>query len=163
MNLEEAYGRDFDAIDADANGVLSRKEYVEAFKARHAEPGDPDWFPNYQAHQERLLTQLLREFDAFDADGDGGVTREEYIALRREQAAAADDMRWFLALDKDASGYLSADDLDGPLDDSPAGQLRRRLAMALKHYDRDGDGKLWLDEFLAGQREGRARARAARA
>ena len=169
MNRESEFLKDFATIDANGDGTLTREEYIKAFNTRHAEQGDPDWFPNYEAHKERLLQSLLREFDAFDADGNGTVSREEYVALRHEQAAASDDMRWFLALDKDASGYLSVEDVQISLEPGPDGKLTqeqeigKRLLAAIRLYDVDGDGKVWMDEFLDGQRQGRARARQARA
>jgi Ca2+-binding EF-hand superfamily protein len=166
MSTIDDYNKAFDAMDLDGNGEISREEYVHAFHLSHPEEGEPDWFPAYGTHKDRLLTQLLQEFDAFDADNSGAISRQEYVSLRQEQAASANDMRMFLELDPDGSGCIELEALEKEGQPGPDGQVSRkgqialRMAAALKRYDVDGDGNIWLDEFLAGQRRARQAAAA---
>jgi Ca2+-binding EF-hand superfamily protein len=83
-------------------------------------------------------------FSALDADGDGSVSRDEFLAHSAARASErAGDM--FDRLDADGDGVLSRDAiaaLGGP------GQGVERM---ISRFDADGDGALSAEEFETAQ------------
>ena len=83
-------------------------------------------------------------FAAIDADGDGSVTEEEFIAqAQRDAAERASQM--FARLDADGDGVLSRDALEGRGGRGGGGMSRRFLMRA----DADGSGGVNAEEFEA--------------
>lgn len=77
-----------------------------------------------------------------DTNGDGAVTRDEFMKPRQDR---------FAALDKNGDGSLDASELTAQIQHK-AGQ-RSRMMMA--RLDADGDGKVTKEEFEAGAWQGR--------
>jgi Ca2+-binding EF-hand superfamily protein len=135
----EQIGRILSAADSDADGAVTREEFLKASERlapfRRPEPGGNESpMPGMGAAGERLLRTL-------DADGDGTLSAEE-IAQASEQ---------LLKLDRNGDGRLSPRELIPEGRPMPAGgaapafdaeAIRRRLRQA----DKDGDGKLSADE-----------------
>lgn len=84
---------------------------------------------------------MLERFQAFDADQDGSVTKEEFEAHRSEKAAA---------LDADGDGYLTAEELTTHFEANSQMRNARRVDRMIARADADGDGKLSAAEMLLG-------------
>jgi len=119
-----------------------------------AGPGNPDRFPIDIAAAE---ARAAEHFAALDTDGDGLISREEFLAGRwhgpgrkpdaqtREARRAERETALFERLDLDGDGQLSREEFDrGAL----RGQRRApdRAAM-FDRLDRDGDGYLSRQEL----------------
>lgn len=141
----------FDASDKDKDGKLDFEEFKAALQAgrevlRDRRPPQTD----RQQAQERLR-------DA-DSDGDGKVSLEEFKA-----AFPNAPIERFKELDRNADGFISKDDRPpappaaaapeaGPRPGAgqrPDGQGRPPMRERLRAADRDGDGKVTLEEYKA--------------
>jgi Ca2+-binding EF-hand superfamily protein len=141
--LDQEYLEEFAELDKNGDGVITRDEFLTQLgTAVESHQASMESEPYYR----KAFEMLLREFDQLDLDDDGRITKDEFLTVRREAAAVTEDYREFLALDKDATGYLAIDELPHPAQ--------------LVKYDLDGDGRVRLDEFLAARRRARVEARA---
>jgi Ca2+-binding EF-hand superfamily protein len=75
----------FDKIDANADGKLSKDELTTA---KTKMQGQGNWFSQQDKNGDGVLTRdecpakLAPNFDKFDADADGKLTKEEITAAR---------------------------------------------------------------------------------
>jgi Ca2+-binding EF-hand superfamily protein len=76
-------------------------------------------------------------FVRLDADGNGAISRTEFLALREAM---------FLRIDTDASTTLSAAEIEAARQDLPAGR-RPPESDRIWTRDTDGDGQLTLAEY----------------
>jgi len=76
-----------------------------------------------------------------DIDGDGLVTKEEFLELRAAM---------FPALDTDASGSVSQSELEAVLND----RIQRFSSKAFRKIDADGDGAVSQKEWAGGPARG---------
>jgi len=106
VTLEEATTRRGDifvTFDADENGFLSAEEYTQFDAAR---AGDQAQMRQGQGKGQGLM---MREEGGMqlafnDADGDGAVSRDEFLARTPD---------WFAMMDRNADGQITAADF-GP-------------------------------------------------
>ena len=96
----------FERLDADHNGSISYSEFAAPHHRAPRDPGAP--------RRARGTGAAARRGSALDADGDGVVTREEYMAAMA---------RRFDRMDTDHDGRLS-------LDERRPGRRRAPLAPA---------------------------------
>jgi Ca2+-binding EF-hand superfamily protein len=78
-------------------------------------------------------------FERADANNDGSVTKEEFIAARGQQ---------FAKFDRNSDGYLDSNDVPKRL-----AERRKQNGGGAMHgaqFDTDGDGKVSKDEFVNG-------------
>jgi Ca2+-binding EF-hand superfamily protein len=80
-----------------------------------------------------------RIFDSADTNGDGIITRAEFLAAQE---------RLFARLDRNGDGYIDKDDMSGRLVGRQKAQ--ERLAELVAWLDRDGDGRISKTEFVDG-------------
>ena len=117
----EEYRRIFGAIDADDDGNLSNKEFVE---------------------DGRYMTRQARQgiFRASDANGDGVVSRREYVVNR----IITDEAKAILAeMDEDGDGRATQKEFLGQ------SGLPEDLSKAVfDEFDTDGNGELVIPEYL---------------
>ncbi len=117
----EGYRRIFGFIDANGDGDLTTKEFVE---------------------DGRYMTRQARQgiFRASDADGDGVVSRAEYVANR----IITDEAKAILAqMDEDGDGRVTREEW------LRHSGLPEKLSKAVfKAFDTDGNGALVIPEYL---------------
>lgn len=78
-------------------------------------------------------------FERADADNDGSVTRDEFIAARTER---------FAKLDRNSDGYLDSNDVPKRL--AARRQQNGGADLLAGQFDADGDGKVTKEEFVNG-------------
>jgi calcium-dependent protein kinase len=136
----------FAALDADADGAVSRDELRAALQRGGSGVGDAE------------VEAIFRDLDAAHA---GLLRFSDFAAgaLRVAQLRRADAGQWaqhvtaaFEALDADADGFLTAQDLarqttDDADDDASADAAA--AAALLAEADADGDGRVGLADFEA--------------
>jgi len=117
----EEYRRIFGFLDANDDGDLSAKEFVE---------------------DGRYMTRQARQgiFRASDANGDGVVSEEEYVTNR----IITDEAKAIMAkMDEDGDGKVARDEFVG--DCGLTGDLAETVFM---EFDTDGNGELLVPEYL---------------
>jgi len=78
-------------------------------------------------------------FDSADTNGDGIITRAEFLAARE---------RGFTRLDRNGDGYIDKSDMSGRL--AGRRKAQERLAEMVARFDKDGDGRISKSEFVDG-------------
>jgi EF-hand domain pair len=87
--------------------------------------------------QQRQPADPGRIFDSADSNGDGIITREEFVAAGE---------RAFARLDRNSDGYIDHGDMSGRL--AARQNARDRLADLVAQLDKDGDGRISRAEFM---------------
>ena len=129
----------FDVIDADKSGEIEPAELVMHLLGLG------------QDHES--VSEL---FAALDTDGDGRISREEFIAgfdkleaeLEPEAEAAA--AATFAAVDADKSGKLDLEELVSALAAAGDAADRAEVEALFKRLDVNGDGAITMEEWVAG-------------
>jgi len=117
----EEYRRIFGFLDANSDGNLSTKEFVE---------------------DGRYLTRQARQgiFGASDANGDGVVSKDEYVTNR----IITDEAKAILSkMDEDGDGKVTREEFV-----RNCGLTGDLAAAVFKEFDTDGNGELAIPEYL---------------
>ena len=138
----------FDVIDADKSGEIEPAELVMHLLGLG------------QDHES--VSEL---FAALDTDGDGKISREEFIAgfdkleAEMEPEAEAAAAATFAAVDADKSGKLDLEELLSALAAAGDDADRAEVEALFKRLDVNGDGAITMEEWRAGHSGGGLRAR----
>lgn len=98
---QEKRGEIFIMFDQDENGLLDAAEYDLFDETRQADMDENAG--GHQKGQMRSVDQgMMREFN--DANGDGQVTRDEFLANAET---------WFSMMDRNGDGVVTTDDFGG--------------------------------------------------
>jgi Ca2+-binding EF-hand superfamily protein len=141
----------FDAIDTDKNGQLSRDELKAWVTARqqemqqriaeHIKAADANGDGLISLDEAKAkLPMVADHFDFLDANKDGQISQAEFERLRDPGAMRAEVLARLKAADKDGDGKLNLADVQVAF---PA------LAARFSQLDKNNDGLLTLDELAA--------------
>lgn len=141
----------FDAIDADKNGQLSRDEVKAWVAARHDEmrhriedhvkAADKNGDGQISLEEARAgLPMVADHFDMLDANKDGQISKAEFERLRDPGAMRLEALSRLQAADKDKDSKLNLAEAQVAF---PA------LAARFSQLDKDNDGYLTLAELAA--------------
>ncbi|MBY5393776.1 EF-hand domain-containing protein [Rhizobium leguminosarum] len=137
----------FDSFDSESTGSLSVDALAEAMSAQQSQrPGGDD------------LASLLSDLDT---DGDGSISKDEFVAGRPSDVTEDQAGTLFDSFDSEGAGSLSVDALteamsaeqsqrsEGPPPPPPAEDDQSQSL--LSDLDTNGDGLVTMDEFMAGK------------
>ncbi|NUP02480.1 MAG: hypothetical protein HOW71_13890 [Nonomuraea sp.] len=141
--------RNFEDLDADGDGFLTRNDYVALAHLRLQKTGVRADTAEGEAVVEAFLNTWDTHVSALDADHDGQIGREEYVesflALVRTGALEGVLRPMFRATfdlaDHDGDGELTAEEFRTlwSRDDG--------LSAAFDRADADGDGRISFEEY----------------
>lgn len=146
----------FGAYDADGNGYVERRDFeilAERINRNFSDTGSPRASAVTTALQDVWEGMAAR----MDADGDHGISLDEFIADKLEAARDGGDAsrtrrredvrrRLFEALDRDGDGRVSLDEHQGFF--GAFGVSAADAAKAFNRLDTDRDGFLSVDEMV---------------
>ncbi|MGR9465991.1 EF-hand domain-containing protein [Rhizobium leguminosarum] len=148
---EDQAGTLFDSFDSEGSGSLSVDALTEAMSAQQSEraEGPPPPPPSDDDDLASLLSDL-------DTDGDGLVSKAEFVASRPSDVSEEQAGTLFDSFDSEGSGSLSVDALTEAMSaqqserpEGPPSADEDQFASLLSDLDTDGDGLVTLDEFMA--------------
>ena len=129
----------FDHFDADNDGVIHVDDLDGVLTAMGV---------NLDPHQK---AQMLI---ALDKDGDGDVTKEEFVhwQLCHRSTDDVEDLKTtakklFSMFDADGGGTVSVEEFKSELDKLDAGLSIDEVVALVREFDTDGDGEISLEEF----------------
>lgn len=132
--------KSFDAIDADRSGAISHEEFRDLLTRLGADLTD------------EAFTRMV---NTLDADGDGEVTKEEFLTWYFAHSAA-DEMSLeerakdlFEMFDDDKSGELSIGELKSKIDALDMGFTVDEIGAIVNELDKDRSGTVSDEEFHA--------------
>ena len=98
---------------------------------------------------EADLRQMIREVDA---DGNGTIDFQEFLALMARTAGSADAEELysmaFRVIDRDGNGLVSADELKRVMNKLGENISYKEAEEMIREADMDGDGQVNYEEFV---------------
>ncbi|KPC64376.1 EF-hand domain-containing protein [Streptomyces chattanoogensis] len=154
------FDRFFNLLDTDGNGFIEAQDWPRAAEELARGFGHAERSPRAIALRETYEQVHRNICSSMDADGDGRVSRQEFHdGLHRHVADPALLDRTFRPA-VDAEFDTADTDGDGVLDGAEIqrvwdlwGMTAEDAKTAMKHMDRDGDGRISRDEYYATWRE----------
>merc|ERR1712216_1116527 len=136
----------FLTMDVNSDGMLSMDELKNGLE---------------KSGLSEVNENLSEMMAALDADGSGKIDYPEFVAATMSKKMANSyDSIWqvFKQFDRDNSGSISKDDLaivlsDGTID-GVDGELKDEIQKLIQEYDKNSDGVIDFDEFMALMQEG---------
>ncbi|MFC5148305.1 EF-hand domain-containing protein [Streptomyces aureoversilis] len=153
-NAQLAPAQEFQRMDADGDGAVDRSDFLRAPHRLLAELGIPEESAKGRALLDANETQWKFLLSLGDADGDGVLTADEYIAARTSPGFRSADRpgkgdvcrTLFDLLDRDDDGSLDEDEFLRAADFLCMSEAEARGYFA--ELDADGSGRLSPKEFL---------------
>jgi len=138
----------FDEIDADGGGTLTPDELEEYAQKLRGTTGLSTLAKGYKVPPE-----FLRSVMAADTDGDGEVSREEFVAYMVDKERTLRDV--FTRIDLAGTGWLSREEFSQAMRNFKLsvqpGVVKAinpsAITSMLKEIDQDGDGRISYQEF----------------
>ncbi|MBX5273185.1 EF-hand domain-containing protein [Rhizobium sp. NLR17b] len=151
---EDQAGTLFDSFDSEGAGSLSVDALAEAMSAQRSER--PDGAPPPPLGDDDQLASMLADLDT---DGDGLVSKAEFVAGRPSDVSENQTGTLFDSFDSEGAGSLSVDAatqaMSAQQSERPQGpppsEDEDQFASLLSDLDTNGDGVVSLDEFMAGK------------
>mmetsp|Transcript_50251 Transcript_50251/g.155721 ORF Transcript_50251/g.155721 Transcript_50251/m.155721 type:complete len:563 (+) Transcript_50251:45-1733(+) len=131
----EVLRKQFELIDTDGNGVITKSELLEAVRK-----SPPEGITDYEAWVQAT-------FDELDTDASGEIEFTEWQAAAMRSVAGISDeavRTAFRVLDSDNSGTISIDNLARVVRQTPD-----EIRDCLSEFDLNGDGVIDFEEFRA--------------
>ncbi|MEV4169060.1 EF-hand domain-containing protein [Nonomuraea sp. NPDC049709] len=149
-NFRESAERNFNDLDADGDGFLTRYDYLALAQRRLEQTGVRADTPEGGAVVDAFLNAWDTHARALDTDRDGRISRQEYVrsfeTLVRtgalEAVLAPISRATFTVADRDGDGWIDAEEF-GSLWNRPGTDLKAVFARA----DADGDGRISFEEY----------------
>ncbi|XP_069114946.1 calmodulin-like [Argopecten irradians] len=128
----------FSLFDKDGDGTISTKELGTVMRALGQNPTEAD------------LRDMINDADA---DGSGAIEFNEFVGLmtkRKENEKDEEETlkEAFRLLDKDDSGFLTADELKHAMQNLGERLTDEEVATMIREADLDGDGKINYEEYV---------------
>lgn len=151
MFLADKLNAAFDLLDADGDGYLTEEDHALMGRRVAERFGCAADSPEARRIVEAYLSIWSDVHLGNDIDGDGKVTRDEFIsgtmALRSDprtaDAALGGLAEHFMAIaDQNGDGVIDEREYTAFLDGTAPGLPTGRAAEAFQHLDADGDGQL---------------------
>ncbi|MEO5335453.1 MAG: EF-hand domain-containing protein [Magnetospirillum sp. WYHS-4] len=159
----EKAGQLFDTLDPQGTGALTENDLLGAFQQMHSQMQAA----LIQQQEDKGPPDPSRFFDSLDDDGDGDVSREEFVAGRPEGVSEEDANAFFDELDAEGTGSLTKEQFTEAMKDAapppmaggppPGGASGGRddedsqASAFFDDLDTNQDGVVSLSEWLAGQ------------
>merc|ERR1711924_402651 len=128
----------FKLFDVDGSGMIEEEELKAAVRELEMNPANDD---------------LRRMIDMVDANGDGNLNMAEFMDMMSAAAEASntdeENMKYFRTFDTDNTGAISFANIKALATELGETMTDEELRDLLDEGDRDGDGEVGMDEFLA--------------
>lgn len=150
QGFRESAEHNFNDLDTDGDGFLTRYDYMALAQRRLEQSGVPAGTPEGEAVVEAFLNAWNTHVRALDADRDGRISREEYIRSFESLVRGGDleavltpiSEATFALIDRDRDGWITAEEFA-----SVWSRPGTDLTAVFTRADADGDGRISFEEF----------------
>jgi len=128
----------FKLFDLDNSGAIDEEELKAAVRELSMHPENDD---------------LRKMIEMVDANGDGNLQMNEFLNMMTAAADASntdeENLNYFRTFDTDNTGFISFKNVKALATELGESMTDEELRDLVDEADRDGDGEVSMDEFLA--------------